>query len=360
MKFKTNILILLFISIAMVSCRNTEARQKDLEISKTKEQSIAVKTQTIAKDAFAMELTSNGVLRLEKKVKLMFQREGILKNIFISNGDRVRKGDTLAILNMQEVQMNLEDARIGVIQSKNELLDLLISQHHRSLADTALLSEHKKDFFLVKSGLSKARNQLHRAQHEKDRCFIVAPFSGWVADVAFQEYDQVQKGEELCILLDDSHWYAEFPLMESEVAGIATGSSVEISSFYDSRQSIPGHIAQVNPLIDEHGLVLVKAKLHHAPSWLMEGRNVKVKVQQMIPNQLIIPKEAVVLRSGREVIFILENGRAKWVYVDVLTENEHQMSVSGKIKAGDEVIISNQLHLSHDASVKKINTEADG
>jgi uncharacterized Zn ribbon protein len=84
--------------------------------------------------------------------------------------------------------------------------------------------------------------------------------------------------------------------------------------------------------------------------------NVKVSIKKAVPNQLIVPKQAVVLRQNREVLFRYTGGIAYWTYINVLDENENQYSVEAAegatLEPGDTVIISNNLNLAHESEVE--------
>jgi hypothetical protein len=84
--------------------------------------------------------------------------------------------------------------------------------------------------------------------------------------------------------------------------------------------------------------------------------NVKVSIRNAIAGQLVVPKQAVVLRDNREVLFrYTGSGVAWWTYVKVVDENENQYSVvaedGGRLEPGDTIIISNNLNLAHESVV---------
>jgi membrane fusion protein (multidrug efflux system) len=84
--------------------------------------------------------------------------------------------------------------------------------------------------------------------------------------------------------------------------------------------------------------------------------NVKVSIKRAIPGQLVVPKQSVVLRQNREVLFRYTKGTAYWTYINVLDENENQYSViaaeGATLELGDTVIISNNLNLAHESEVE--------
>jgi membrane fusion protein, multidrug efflux system len=72
---------------------------------------------------------------------------------------------------------------------------------------------------------------------------------------------------------------------------------------------------------------------------------------------LVVPKEAVVERSGRKVVFCYEAesdtlGLAKWHYVTVLHENQQQLAIGEGLKAGEKVIVEGNMNLGHDARIR--------
>ena len=65
----------------------------------------------------------------------------------------------------------------------------------------------------------------------------------------------------------------------------------------------------------------------------------------------MVAKEAIVMKSGKPVVFTEENGLAKWNYVSTGRENGKEIEILSGIKAGQNVIVSNNLQLAHDAPI---------
>ena len=82
--------------------------------------------------------------------------------------------------------------------------------------------------------------------------------------------------------------------------------------------------------------------------------NVRVSVRKSLGQQLVVPKSAVVLRSGKQVVFTLsdDGGKALWNYVHTGLENMGNYSITDGLEPGAKVIISNNINLAHEAPVK--------
>lgn len=79
--------------------------------------------------------------------------------------------------------------------------------------------------------------------------------------------------------------------------------------------------------------------------------NIKIILEERVPHQLVIPKQAVILRSEKQVVFTFASDRAKWVYVKTGLENISSFSITEGLQEGDSVIYEGNLNLAHDAGV---------
>ena len=82
--------------------------------------------------------------------------------------------------------------------------------------------------------------------------------------------------------------------------------------------------------------------------------NVRVSVQRSLGKQLVVPKTAVVLRSGKQVVFTLVDGHAYWNYVRAGLETADSYTLLEGLKEGDGVITSGNINLAHESPVKVI------
>ena len=111
-------------------------------------------------------------------------------------------------------------------------------------------------------------------------------------------------------------------------------------------------------MVDINGMVKVKADVN-GEGKLFSGMNVRVSVRRNLGEQLVIPKTAVVLRSGKQVVFTLKDGKSMWNYVHTGMENATECIVSDKsqkgvedgLLEGDTVIVTGNLNLAHEAEV---------
>ena len=119
---------------------------------------------------------------------------------------------------------------------------------------------------------------------------------------------------------------------------------------YAGGDSFEGSVSEINPLVDLNGMVKVKAVVN-GQGKLFSGMNVRVSVRRSLGQQLVIPKTAVVLRSGKQVVFTLQEGKAMWNYVHTGLENKSQKGIEEGLLEGDTIIVTGNLNLAHEAAV---------
>lgn len=308
-----------------------------------------VTTMTLHATEFNHELISNGKLSARRFVDLRFESVEAISDIYVKNGDRVTKGQKLAELAPFRLKNKTAQAREALERAKLELQDVLIGQGF-ALEDTAKVPPATMQLVRTKSGYEQSLAQFELAEYEERHAVLTAPFDGIVANLFAKQYNTSSTSDVFCTIIDPSSLEASFTVLESELPLIKTGDKVEVTPFSMTDTRTEGRISEINPLVDENGMVRVKASVANTGK-LFEGMNVRVSVQRSLGKQLVIPKEALVLRSGRQVVFTLVDGKAYWNYVQTGLENAGHYTVIDNLKEGDIVITSGNINLAHDAPV---------
>ena len=149
--------------------------------------------------------------------------------------------------------------------------------------------------------------------------------------------------------------------MEAEIEEVTKGQHVKIIPFINDEKTFYGDVTEINPLIDEHGQVKIRARVRNADRYLMEGMSVKIILEREIKNSFVVPKDAVVLRDGFQVMFCYREGKAVWTYVDVVMSNIDSHVIKGSEKkqtviSEEDVVITPYFTLhKHRADFEEVN-----
>ena len=346
--------IILLSTLIMFSC-NSNHNNKDGETSPAQNSKLNenyVDTMSLFPTTFNQQIICNGKLRAHSKSEITFPIQGMITSIHAKNGNLVKKGMLLATIDKLDYAGECQQAERELKKAKIDLIDKLIGLGYDN--DLKKVPHDLLERTKITTSFATAEYKLETAKRNLAKCNLYAPFSGRVANMNCKLY---QKAEVFCTLIDDSWFDVEFSILESELSSIKKGQAIRVSPFIDDDLNFGGIITGINPIVDEKGQIKVTAKIHNKNNYLMEGMNVKVVVEEQMNNMYVVPKDAVVIRDGYPVVFILKNGKAEWTYVDILSSNISYHVIAGNrekdthLKTGDIIITSGNLNLADGTQV---------
>lgn len=349
----------LLLSIVLISCNQTKKEEEqDIDAARSSYsiEKNYVDTMILRLQDFHKQIVTNGKLRALKKSDIRFMTSGELASVNVINGQSVKKGQLLGSLDISSSQIRYQQSELAFEKAKMDLIDNVIGYGYGS--DTTKVPKEVLENAKIRSGYTSAQKAYNLAKIEYENSDLKAPFDGKVANLTVKPYEMIS--DKFCTIIDDSRFEVEFNLLESELPFIERGQPVKVSSYVDPDIFFSGKVTQINPVIDDHGQINIKAEIINRDNRLMEGMNVKIIVEKTIRNQQVVPKSAVVIRDNQNVLFRYNPAtkRAMWTYCDVLMSNSDSHVVApteaknAQLNLGDAIIISGNLNLANDSNVE--------
>ena len=294
-----------------------------------------------------------GHLEHGQKTGLAFPVNGKLREVYVKNGMQVLKGDMLATLDTTLLGYELNLAALEYEAASLRKKELLILYGGDACCENSVDSITRQ-VIALKSGYARAALDFNYRQQLWDGRELLAPFDGMVANLAVQTGQSLAAGQVIGDLLNQEVLLVRFLMLFSQTVPLRKGASVKIATGLPEWDTLNARILGVNPQVNQHGLVEVTAQLSTSSTIVVpEGLAVVVWLQEKVPAEIIVPKEAILTRAGQQVLFTVDVGRkrAKLHVVEVLDENETEVSLSGKLSSSDQVIVSGHTFLTHDAPI---------
>jgi RND family efflux transporter MFP subunit len=300
----------------------------------------AVEVMTLIERDFHKQVISNGRLEARRRAVLSFETAGRLAAVNVVDGQRVARGEVLAAIDTESADLELQRAQLAFDKAELDLADRLLDFDYGPEVDTALIADETMRVIYLRSGYIDARHALRQARLTRQRSTLVAPFAGRVANVTGKVYEQASG--EFCTVIDDGAFNVRFPVLETEMSFVRVGQPVQVYSFNDPDNIARGRIAAVNPTVDASGQIAVSAQIPGAEGF-MDGMNVRVLAEQVVPGQLVVPKSAVVIRDGLEVLFRYEGGKSVWTYVHTTAANSTDYVVAPNLERGADLVVGDVI-----------------
>jgi RND family efflux transporter MFP subunit len=217
---------------------------------------------------------------------------------------------------------------------------------------------YRRELMEVRSGLAAARADAARLELDLERAVLKAPFSGVITELDLNPGERVQSGETVCRLVDEVNIEADVGVLESDLGAIEVGRPA-LLTLPALGETIPVQVDVVSPDIDtESRTCSVLLRLKSETGRVKPGMFVRAAIAgRVFEDRLMVPREAILTRDGRPVVFRVEEDRAKWVYVKLGERNEHLVEIErveqgGPLDPGTLVVVDNHLTLTHEAKVK--------
>ena len=273
-------LILATVCLVITSCSTNSQQattsQEPVTTPVDVQEEVVSEVKPEVKELPSNSLTATGKVKAANYTDLYFRSQELIAHVYVKNGARVGKGQKIADLEVFALNSQLRQAEISLEQAKLELQDILIGQGYapdhldKVPADMMKLAK-------VKSGYEQADLQKENALREMENATLVAPFDGVIANLTAKPHHMAGSSEPFCRIIQTSNMEVEFQVLENELHLIKMGQKVEIVPQATTVGVQQGEICSMNPLVDEKGLIQVRARVKGNVG-LMEGMNVTVRI----------------------------------------------------------------------------------
>ncbi|MBW7933895.1 MAG: efflux RND transporter periplasmic adaptor subunit [Gemmatimonadaceae bacterium] len=364
--------IIVALSAALAACSKSEANAGDAARTIAVDSSSGTGASAVvlpvvaaaARDGdLVLTINTTGLVRSDAASTLKAEVGGTVTSVLAHPGDQVRAGAPLVALDPRPFDLAVREAQVAVDEATLRYQEFIVMD---SLAMRRIPSESYRRVASTRSGLAAATVKLERAQLERERAVITAPFGGIVDRVTVAVGERVGAGQEVTAVIDMDHLRVEAAVLEHDLPLIRVGGDALVSSAAAPNHTARGRVIAVLPLVDSAaraGRAYVRTTGNGV---LRPGMYADVRLEtSRLTHRRLVPAKAVIERDGRPLVFVVRNGRALWTYINPGRSNGRDTEVlpdssTGQIpvSAGDQVIVEGHLTLTHDAPVRVVATRA--
>jgi len=375
--------------------KEVSAQDSAEEARKVKETPLPVKVVEAQIGDLIIKLKSPGEAVTNMKINMKAEVAGVIKSLNVEESKHVKKGELLVELDDEKYRLDLEQEEATRLKVLSELLvekRFAETGETRSGPDREKIQKAKDDYeearrrfrsgltsrvefkkanseyelSLIESGekkeeiraaakgLTQAEIRVKAAQMNLEKTNIKAPFSGLIHNINVSPQEHVTSGRELFTLVNIDRIRVHAKVLESEIGKMKVGREVDLKFSAYPGKIFKGEVKAISPVINPQDKTCnVIIDVANPEKEIKPGMHVEVEIAAEIhKNKLLIPQDAVLVRSGRKLAFVVEDGVAKWRYIEVGLENESYAEVLDGIQEGESVIIEGHFTLAHDARVR--------
>lgn len=296
-----------------------------------KSKEVAATTLTTRK--FDHYVQTQGSVESENNILVSAKSMGVITQVFVTEGQQVSKGQTLAQIDNSVLSRNIE--------SMKSQLELATSVYNRqkNLWDQKIGTEIQ--FLQAKTNKESLERQLASVQEQNDMYRIKSPISGTVDDVHVKVGENIAPGMPAVRVINANDLKIIASISEAYVTNIKKGNKVVIS-IPELKKDFEAKVSFVAKNIDPLSRTFnVEVKLPSYPD-LRPNMTATIKVVfRTEPSAIAVPVNVIQSLNNEKVVYLAESdgkqtvARKKIVTIDGVFGNEAQ--VQG-LKAGDKLI----------------------
>lgn len=272
--------------------------------------------------------------------------EGLVEEFSVSEGDFVKKGAVLARLKDSLLQINLKGAKANKADTEAQLrrarTDLKRSTELLA-SETIADKQYTDDLAEVQSLEARVRRLEAEIESNLDsiaKKTIRAPFSGFVIKEHTQVGEWVEKGGPIVDMADLSSIEVVIDVPERYIPKLVLGANIKVQVDALNPENFTGKIAAIIPVGDSASRAFpVKVSVDNPNNRVKGGMLCRVSLAIGKPSSVLaVPKDAVVNMGQQHLVYVVREGVAQPLPVQLGNTSDSMIEVKGSIKAGMQVV----------------------
>ena len=327
------------IVITFFSCKQQDAKESEQNIVANDDGAVAITLAPVEDVTISIPVLASGLVGTKSEARLAFKIGGIVKNIFVKEGQSVSKGQLLATLDLTEIEAQVNQAKNNVEKLQRDMER--VQRLYKDSAATLEMAQNSKTAYDV------AVESKTIAEFNREYATIKATSTGKILRKFLNEGELAAPGTPVFMLnsAGQNEWIVKLAVPDVDWARLKLGDKTQIKIDALGSESITGEVSLIGEGADPFtGLYPLEVNISKTSSRLASGLFASVEI---VPSKSLslkkIPIEALVEGTGRNAfVFVLQDDkkRVRKILVHVAHIKDKSAFVSGGLDGVREIVLS--------------------
>jgi membrane fusion protein, multidrug efflux system len=321
---------------------------------------VPVRVTTVERRDVPVALHAIGNVEAYQRVTLRSQVEGRLAEVRFKEGDEVRAGDLLFVIDPGPFQAALDQAKANLAKAEAEAANAAVQERRMTtLVKDGIVSRDEWDRVSTAAETAAASVEAAKAAVENTRlqlgfCYIASPLAGRIGRLLVNQGNLVKTNDtELATVNQMKPIYVSFTVPEKDLPAIRRWNAerplaTRVAFPAGGGQPIAGELSFIDNRVDTTtGTVLLKAIVPNADEALWPGQFVNVTLTLTTQHDAVVVPAATV-QTGQEgsYVFVAKpDGTVDYRLVKIeRTEGEDSVVTSG-VEPGERIVTTGFVRL---------------
>lgn len=329
--------------------KNKEKNEAETAVVAQQNSTVAVRTAQAKLGQPDLAYTANGNFEAAQQLNFPAENSGRVVNVLVDEGDHVRKGQVLATIKGDQLNIQLQSSKASYDNAKADL------QRYESAFATGGVTKQQVDN--AKVALANAKAQYDQTRVNLGDTSVKSSINGIVNARNIEPGSVVSPGTVLFELVDVSSLKLKVNVPESQVATLKLGTTVKVTASVYPDKEFSGKITFIAPKGDTSLNFPVEITIANNPNGELKAGmygSVTFGTAAKQPEVLTVPRVAFVGGVGNNQIFVVKDGAVTLTKVVAGRIFGETVEVLKGLNAGDVVVTSGQINLADGSKVEVI------
>ena len=299
-------------------------------------------------------IDTNGIVVTKHEARLSFKMGGVVRRIYVQEGDVVKQGQKLAEIELTEVGAQVEQARQLADKAERDL-----KRGENLYADQVISLEQLQD---LRTQAALAQASYRSAAFNLGYSVIIAPRDGMVLRKLVEERELVPAGTPALVFGDsDRGFVVRAALADREIVNVKLGDKGEIRMDAFPGQTMTGTIVEVASAADEKsGMFPIEVRFDSPPPRMVSGLVARLHLAPSNESAPLtyVPMAALVEGDGdRASVFVVRGDKAERREVRVAFITADSIALESGLVSGETVVTDGALYLENGQRVEVLRDE---
>ena len=351
--------------LLVTSCGEQKKREQGAQQYKT---TVVTKKDMTLERQYSARLTGRQIVEIRPQVS------GCITRICINEGENVRKGQLLFVIDQVPYQAALEaaiaarksaEARLATARMNYENESLL--KEGRVVSDVSVKTVHNA-LLEAEAAMAQAKAQEVAARNNLSYTEVKSPVNGVASMIPWHVGSLVNSNisEPLVTVADDAEMYAYFSINQRQAfeltsrygsiaAFIEKAPAVALRLITGKDYDLQGRISAMSGTVDAStGAITLRATFPNPSHLLQDGGSATVVVPTDLKDCVVIPQEATYELQNRSFVYRVVDGKTKATAVTLFPQNNgKEYIVEDGLQVGDTIIAEGAGLLKEGIEVKR-------
>lgn len=327
----------------------------------------AIKTMTVSEHAAGRLRQFSGVVEAADRSSISFEVSGNVREVRVDVGDKITKGQVLAVLDKRTYNLNVRAAEAELGRAKVQLADKRndldrfqrINKQDPGAVSQAALDQSQAAVDSARKQVQFVKSQLKLAQRDLEKTVLRAPFDGVIATRNVEPFFEVRRGQKLFDVFENTGMEVAVSIPEDVIEDIQMDQKGDIQFSVIADRTYHGRVTEISKVAGTANAFPIKLTVDDPDARIRPGMTARVSLLIARDEEkaaYLVPISAIAQRDKTSDAFVFiydpNTSTVKKSIIDGSSVRGNDAVIIDGVKAGDIIAVAGVSFLEDGQKVK--------